>query len=243
LSSDFHTNRIAAHAERDHRMANTDTQQTDADWAQRMLDSEQHALVRLLHDDLGQNLVAIKSFAAAIAEQHAGSDGDTGELADMIRDAAESAYRSSYDLMQELRAQYLADRQIGEALEACLAESRLKESGIAYSCDVDPQLLSLESLSRAFILRAVRCYANLCKALDDCQHIAVELRIAGDANDTDLVLTLRHGGRDTLDPVHFSLQALDGRLEAIGGEMRYDAANRCLELRFDRLERDGGAQS
>jgi glucose-6-phosphate-specific signal transduction histidine kinase len=208
-----------------------------------MLDSEQHALVRLLHDDLGQNLVAIKSFAAAIAERHAGADGDTEELAGMIREAAESAYRSSYDLMQELRAQYLADREIGAALEACLAESRLKESGIAYNCDLQTEAANLDFQTRAFILRAVRCYANLCKTLVDCRRIVVDLRTAGTEGAPELLLILEHGGQDSLDPAHFSLRALGDRLEVIGGEMRLDAANRRLEIRFDRLEPDSGSQS
>ncbi len=208
-----------------------------------MLDSEQHALVRLLHDDLGQNLVAIKSFAAAIAEQHACADGDTEELAGMIREAAESAYRSSYDLMQELRAQSLADREIGAALEVCLAESRLKENGIAYNCDVQTETANLGPSTRAFILRAVRCYANLCKTLADCQRITLELRTAETEGTPEILLILEHGGQDSLDPAHFSLQALGDRLEAIAGEMRLDAANRRLELRFDPLERGADSQS
>ena len=55
-----------------------------------MLDSVQQSLVLLLHGDLGYNLVAIKNFVAAIAEQYDDMDGDTGELAGMIRQAAES---------------------------------------------------------------------------------------------------------------------------------------------------------
>ena len=165
-------------------MTDTDLHLFDDDWAQRMLDSEQHSLLRMLHDDLGQNLVAIKSFATAIADQHAGADGDqhgatgndTGELAGMIREAAESAYRSSYDLMQELRAQYLADRPIDDALGDCLEEARLQENGISYDYRVDTALADdLGVLTRAFVLRSVRCYANVCKALTDCERISVDL--------------------------------------------------------------------
>ena len=223
-------------------MANADISSLDADWAQRMLDSEQHSLVRLLHDDLGQNLVAIKSFATAIADQHAGADGDTGELAGMIREAAELAYRSSYDLMQELRAQYLADREIVAALDACLEESRLKENGIAYACKVDSALADLGEFSRAFVLRSVRCYANLCKSLADCEQISLDLRVADDDR-PELVLILEHNGSQTLDPAHFSLLALADRLEAIAGKMDIDVDGKRIELRFDRLERDRGAQS
>jgi len=213
-----------------------------------MLDSEQQSLVKLLHDDLGQNLVAIRSFAAAIARENVDAPGDTGELADMIREAAESAYRSSYDLMQELRAQYMADREIGDALQTCLEESRLKENHIDYSCRVDPALAGLDFPTRAFILRNVRCFANICKSLDNCERIAIDLDAAGTAARPALALRLElDGNSDRLDPEHFTLVALAERLAAIGGEMRLDDSgndeNTRLELRFEPLECARGAAS
>lgn len=225
-------------------MTDTDLHLFDDDWAQRMLDSEQHSLLRMLHDDLGQNLVAIKSFATAIAEQHGATGNDTGELAGMIREAAESAYRSSYDLMQELRAQYLADRAIGDALGACLEEARLRENGIAHEYRVDAALADdLGVLTRAFVLRSVRCYANLCKALTDCEHISVDLRRDGDDADHELRLTLEHRARDSLDPAHYSLLSLADRLEAIGGKWCLETDDGRLQMRFDRLERGGTSRS
>lgn len=216
-------------------------------WAKRLLDSEQQSLVRLLHDDLGQNLVAIKSFAAAIASQNADAADDTSELAGMIREAAESAYRSSYDLMQELRAQYMADRELGEALQTCLEESRLKENRIDYRCRVDAALPALDASTRAFVLRAVRCVANLSKALDGCKHFSIDLGAAGKDAGRSLELTFELGGSsDTLDPDHFSLVSLAERLAAIGGEMRLEAdagGKTRLVLRFDPLESDSGAES
>ena len=230
--------------ERDRRMTDTDLHLFDDDWAQRMLDSEQHSLLRLLHDDLGQNLVAIRSFATAIAERHADTGNDTGELAGMIRQAAESAYRSSYDLMQELRAQYLADRPIGDGLGACLEEARLRENGIKHDYRVDTALADdLGVSTRAFVLRSVRCYANLCKALADCDRISVDLRRDDDDADHELRLTLEHSARDTLDPAHYSLLSLADRLEAIGGKLCLEADAGRLLMRFDRLERADEARS
>jgi glucose-6-phosphate-specific signal transduction histidine kinase len=225
-------------------MTDTDLHLFDDDWAQRMLDSEQHSLLRMLHDDLGQNLVAIKSFATAIADQHGATGNDTGELAGMIREAAESAYRSSYDLMQELRAQYLADRPIDDALGDCLEEARLQENGISYDYRVDTALADdLGVLTRAFVLRSVRCYANVCKALTDCERISVDLHRDADDADHELRLTLEHHARDNLDPAHYSLLSLADRLEAIGGKWSLETDDSRLEMRFDRLERGGENRS
>ena len=225
-------------------MTDTDLHLFDADWAQRMLDSEQHSLLRMLHDDLGQNLVAIKSFATAIAEQPGAAGNDTGELAGMIRQAAESAYRSSYDLMQELRAQYLADRPIDAALGACLEEARLRENGIGYDYRVDAVLADdLGVLTRAFVLRSVRCYANLCKALAGCERISVDLRLDAADADHQLRLILEHRARDSLDPAHYSLLSLADRLEAIGGEWCLETDHGRLQMRFDQLERGDDTRS
>ena len=53
----------------------------------KLLIAEYQNLVQWLHDDLGQNLVAIKSFAEAIIEQNKDSKDDTSELAEFIKQA------------------------------------------------------------------------------------------------------------------------------------------------------------
>lgn len=215
-------------------------------WAQRLLDSEQQSLVKLLHDDLGQNLVAIRSFAAAICERHENTDGDTGELAQMIRDAADSAYRSSYDLMQELRVQSLADREIAEALNTCLDEARLKQNGIAYESRVDPSLNCLDTATKALILRNTRCFANFCKSLEGCENFSVDLRPGAGEVKSALEMTLVRCGRfEYLNREDLALVSLAERLAAIGGETSLETSEDndriTLELRFDRLRVDGEA--
>ena len=212
-----------------------------------MLESEQQSMVKLLHDDLGQNLVAIKSFAAAIVEQFGDADGDTGELAGMIREAADSAYRSSYDLMQELRAQYHADREISEALEICLQEARLVENGIACQCRVDSSIGPLNTDTRALILRNVRSYANFCKTLQDCEGFSLELRPGAENGGFALELTMVQAGKfDYLNREDFTLASLAERMSAIGGEMSLETSaardSITLCLRFDPLQSGGGAK-
>jgi glucose-6-phosphate-specific signal transduction histidine kinase len=69
----------------------------------RLLESDHQSVVKLLHDDIGQSLVAIRSIAEAILDQDSHQADETGELVDLIKQASNSAYRSAYDLMQELR--------------------------------------------------------------------------------------------------------------------------------------------
>ena len=208
-----------------------------------MLRAEQRSLVRWLHDDLGQNLVAIKSFAAAIAEQHAGAGGDTVELADMIREAADSAYRRAYDLMQELRAQNGADSDLAGGIEKCLQEARLRENEIAYRYRIDPAVGELDSGTRALILRNLRCFVNFCKRQQACTQISVDLQLATGGNGRTLALILGHSGSyEHLDREDAGLQALEERLQAIGGEIQFaiddNGEHFALNLYFDPLRVD-----
>ena len=202
--------------------------------AQRTLQAEHRSLIRFLHDDLGQNLVAIRSFASIIAERH-GDCKETGELAQIIQDAAQDAYRRSYGLMQELRAQDLADTEIGMALETCL-----QESGIDFEVRVDADPKSLDRDARALVLRSTRCFVNLCKHQGDSRRITLVLRNAPDASadyDFELEMT-RDGSLESFDRGDISLIALAARIEAVCGDYLLDMDEKKdlfkLRLRFAR---------
>ena len=206
----------------------------------RMLHAEQQSLIELLHDDLGQNLVAIRSFAAAIAEKHADDGGDTAELATMIDEAAEAAYRRSYDLMQELRAQQAADGELAAAVGECLREARLRERAIESRYRIDPAIGELDRETRALVLRNVRGFANLCKSLGRCEWVSITLQPALGKSDRLLDLSLCYTGSfEQLDNDDPSLRSLAERTSAVGGEILLgcDSQGRefTLDLFFDPL--------
>ena len=211
----------------------------------RLLHAEHRSMIELLHDDLGQNLVAIRSFAAAIAERFADAGDDTAELAEMIGDAADSAYRRSYDLMQELRAQQGADQDLGASLEDCLREARLQENGIDSRYRVDPAVGEINRSTQALVLRNLRGFVSFCKALGACRQISVELQPALGRSERQLELVLGYGGQfEQLDSENPSLKALAERTSAVGGEIMFgcDAGRGevTLNLYFDPLDPDCG---
>lgn len=189
-----------------------------------LLQTEHQSLVHWLHDELGQNLVAIKSFAAAIIEQNQDADDDTAELAEFIRQAADLSYRSTYDLMQELRAEAHADLSVSEALQACLQEARLKQAGIEYHLDVGINPDSLDSFILAVILRCVRGFINFSKQSSTEAVLSVGLHPLDDvAGNYFLKLQLTHQGELDSPPeqspgltaLRERIEALDGRLELL----------------------------
>lgn len=213
--------------------------------AMRLLHAEHQSMIELLHDDLGQNLVAIRSFAAALAERHADAGDDSAELAAMIGDAADSAYRRSYDLMQELRAQHGADRDLTTSFDDCLREARLQEYGIASRYRVDQAVGEIDRSTHALVLRNLRTFISFCRALGACEQISVDLQPALGRSDRQLELVLRYGGQfEQLDSENPSLRALAERTGAIGGEIMLgcDAGRGevTLNLYFDPLISDCG---
>jgi len=203
----------------------------------RLLKTEHDALVHWLHDDLGQNLIAIKSFSAAILEQSRENDDDTPELAAFINDAADSSFRATYNLMQELRAEQMANQSIDIALAQCIQESGLKEKGISHQLDVELNIDGLDVTTKSIILRSVRTYINCCKASESVSEIKVCLKAStGEATKT-LVLKLEHIGSYAFSESDFpELQRLRDRIEAIDGEftLLQNSDEACtLMLKFD----------
>jgi len=197
----------------------------------RLLKTEHEALVHWLHDDLGQNLIAIKSFSAAIKEQ-SDRDDDTQELASFIIDAAESAFRSTYDLMQELRAEQLASQPLKHALSQCVQESGLKEKGITCEVDIDSLIGELNYAGKSIILRSVREFINRCKLIESISNIRVSLH-----QHSDLELRLEHNGPANCHEGD-AFECLEKRINAIYGEMSISTTpddKFILSLKFDRF--------
>lgn len=188
--------------------------------ALKLLKVEHRALVDWLHDDLAQNLVAIKSFAAAIIEQNRERADDTAEIADIIKQAADNAYRAAYDLMQELRAQDGADEITTDAISTCLIDARLKEKNIAYRLHVDSDLDALDNFTKAVILRSVQTFINYSKQCTETPCMIISLTALSQATRYKVELRLSHQGEFEIAPEDApAIRALRERVEAIGGEV------------------------
>ncbi len=193
---------------------------------EKLLLTEHQSLVHWLHDELGQNLVAIKSFAAAIIEQNHDGEDDTAELAEFIRQAADQSYRSTYDLMQELRAEAHAELSVDTALQTCLEEARLNQLGIEYNLDIEINSDNLDSFTLSLILRGVRSFINFSKQSSTPGILSIRLQSLDEATgDYSLKLQLTHQGEfDSPPEQSLGLTSLRDRIEALDG---------CLELNTD----------
>lgn len=222
--------------------ANSQSNATNEQSALRLLETEHRALVRWLHDDLAQNLVAIKSFAAAIIEQNNTRTDDTAEIAEIIKQAASDAYRAAYDLMQELRAQDAADQATTLALSTCIEEARLDEKNIQHRLHIDSNLEDLDNFTKASILRSLRTFINYSKQSKQTPRMIIGLHVLSHDAEHELELRLSHQGEFEIAPNDApAIRALRERIEAVGGKVIIETNDKDslhLKLRFNPIVLD-----
>lgn len=197
------------------------------------METDQQALERWLHDELGQNLVAIRSFSKAIMEENSESVDDTRELAAMINQAADMSYRAAYDLMQELRVQNHVHLPINKGLENCLLDARLKEKQIEHQFKVDNGLDGLDEFTKAIILRSARAFINYSNLCSSTSELVFDLhQNEPETTGRELKLKLIYRGVIDIPPAEeILIQTLCKRIEAINGITHLESDNRhYLEL-------------
>ena len=122
---------------------------------QSLYEVERREWARLLHDDFGQSLAAIKSFAFAI-KNDSDNNSETREIADIILNTASEMYVSSYDLMRGLRSGFIEDMGLLDSVQVCLENSRLQQQGIEVSVKTEGDVEKLGSLLDILLLRIVQ---------------------------------------------------------------------------------------
>ncbi len=141
-------------------------------------DAEHRHLVSLLHDDFGQALVAIKSFATAISSLPQDDMSEAHELADMIKELSQDVYISAYDLMRELRAGLVTDLGLQAGVEHCLQSARLKEQAVSAVTSFVGELESLDELIKVMALRIVQECLTLIMRNDKPSQIELNIQLS-----------------------------------------------------------------
>lgn len=121
---------------------------------QRVYEFDRKEWESLLHDQFGQTLAAIKSFSVGI--QRTTELSDVKEISDIIIDAADELYITSYDMMQSLRSGLMKNTALIDGIKTCIDNSRLSQSGIAVDFDSSGDLESLEGILNVAILRIIQ---------------------------------------------------------------------------------------
>lgn len=181
-------------------------------------EEERKLLSRDLHDEIGQNLTALRFHINAA--QGLNQVDDLKDMIDTIDDIASSTYNASYELMHWLRPIALDDHGVEYALSNQVIVNLLKEANIDYHKTVIGDLSQLDKEISTNLYRIVQeCITNAARHSE-----AKNLWLDIDMHDNELHVLIRDDGNgfdlETSEETRegLGINGIKDRLSALGGK-------------------------
>ncbi|HEV7490699.1 MAG TPA: ATP-binding protein [Rhodanobacteraceae bacterium] len=205
-----------------------------ADVVQARIEDERAHIARELHDEMGQNLTAIRSLALSLSrrESHVDSttlsdstrqaDSTTQQTAQLIADTAAKLYAAMHELIPRLRPLTLDSLELADAATERVAEWRRLHPDVAFALEFGPLP---EDLGESYKLAAYRILQEaVTNALRHADARTIAIRIGSDMH--ALLLDVVDDGRglpqDWQRPGHFGVRGMRERARALGGEIEIE---------------------
>ncbi|MEM0516523.1 MASE1 domain-containing protein [Pseudoalteromonas sp. YIC-827] len=183
----------------------------------RVQESERKHLSQELHDELGQNLTALKTDLAILSRL--GNDATRAIVGD-LKTNANSMYDSVYQLMHYLRPRELDELGLAAALDQGQCATLLQKAGISYSCNLalPPQLpddyqVAIYRISQEAITNCIK-HSN-----------ASTLALSIKQVDEQVLLHIQDDGtavRPSEDSGRYGLAFIEERALALGGQCQFN---------------------
>jgi two-component system, NarL family, sensor histidine kinase UhpB len=191
---------------------------------QARVEDERAHIARELHDEMGQNLTAIRSLALSLARREIAADPALRETAELIADTAGKLYAAMHELIPRLRPLTLDSLDLSDAVGECVAEWRRLHPGLSFSLDVGALP---DRLGESYSLAAYRILQEaVTNALKHADARKIEIGIRDDEG--TLEVEVMDDGRglpqDWQRPGHFGVRGMRERVRALGGAL--DIENR-----------------
>jgi len=192
---------------------------------QRHIEEERRSLARELHDELGQYVTAIKTFAVAIGNKTREQMPDVESNAKTIVAAAEHIYDGMHNIIRQLRPGALDNLGLKETLHDSVAEWQGQHPEIRFTLNFSGDLGRLgESLSINLYRIVQEAVTN---ALRYSEATQVDIALLQDENG-DLNLTIKDNGVGMnlcmVDQSrHFGLLGMRERVQALHGQFELDS--------------------
>jgi two-component system sensor histidine kinase UhpB len=148
---------------------------------QQRIEEERRSIARELHDELGQQITAIKSMGLVIAQRSAPLDPTVAQTARLVVDTATRMYDGVHRMIVQLRPLALDDSALGDALEEMIAEWRARRPQIEFGLQLDALPDELPDAVSTTAYRVVQeALTNAVRHADGASSIAVNLRGDGE---------------------------------------------------------------
>lgn len=181
------------------------------------LEEERKRVARELHDELGQQLVAMRMEVSVLKAHAEAGRPPTGEQWQLVRDRVDRFTASMRALVADLRPPAL-DGGLEPALQWLAAEYR-RLSGANCEVQVDPEVRDLQPAIKTMLFRVAQESLNNVARHADASNVRLQLRRSGEGWDLDIE---DDGvGFDTESPPSgFGLLSMEERAQLVGGNLR-----------------------
>jgi two-component system, NarL family, sensor histidine kinase UhpB len=184
---------------------------------QARIEQERGAIARELHDEMGQQVTAIKSMGLAIARKAAGQDAMIEQSARLVMDCADQIYDSAHRMIAKLRPLALDRFGLRDALQDLLADWQVRHPGIALHLAINGPLDDLDDGLSTAVYRIVQEAVN--NALRHAQASRIDVQL--DASASALQLLIKDDGQGQLAQCqasgHYGVMGMRERAQALGG--------------------------
>ncbi len=189
------------------------------------IEEERRSLARELHDELGQYVTAIKTFAVAIVNKSKGSAPDIEASAKTIVAAANHIYDGMHDIIRQLRPGSLDNLGLAETLRDTVNVVQQQHPEMKINLMLDGKLDALGETLNINIYRIVQ--ESLNNAVKHAEANQLEIRLSmSEAGELQLVVHDNGKGMDihTVDQTnHFGLLGMRERVQALHGSFNVDS--------------------
>jgi len=189
------------------------------------IEDERRSLARELHDELGQYVTAIKTFAVAIVNKTKESAPDISSNAQTIVAAANHIYDGMHDIIRQLRPGSLDNLGLCETLRDAVNHLQKAHPDISIQLNFEGHLDRLGENVNINIYRIVQEALNNVIKHAQANLIRVELALNESGS---LNLKIEDDGKgmliDTVDQTnHFGLLGMRERVQGFGGSFHVDS--------------------
>lgn len=198
---------------------------------QKHIEDERRSLARELHDELGQYVTAIKTFAVGIANKTKPSKNNPGipdieANARVIVSAANQIYDGMHNIVRQLRPGSLDNLGLAETLKDVVSVFQTQNTNIKINLQLKGDLQGLGETVSINLYRIVQ--ESLNNALKYANATAIEIALSKSTLG-DLQLNIKDNGIgmdvEAVDQTkHFGLLGMRERVQALHGSFNIEAA-------------------
>lgn len=212
---------------------------------QKHIEDERRSLARELHDELGQYVTVIKTFAVSISNKakKVATTANTAEFsadacketlekmadnADVIASAANQIYDGMHNIIRQLRPGALDNLGIAETLKDLVANYQKQNSEIGFNLDIKTALQGLGETISINMYRIVQEALNNALKYAQASEIDILVRKVGSKNKAKIELKIEDNGIgmdfEAVDhSKNFGLLGMRERVQALNGSFKLES--------------------